>query len=187
MDKTIITPIIERLNNVIDSLIDDFKEYNLDEETIGFLVQNTRNFIEFSKVTLLNVIFGVLEKAGDKKYDFDDVIHETENLINKIFDSIDESLNRILPEEDEQECGHDHAHGHHHHHYHIDVDAVQEDIDKVISDLTALKKLLGEVTDMVLLTLRYQAEEINEKVFGNEFDKFKDNVKRFKEEYKMDN
>ena len=117
MDINTITPVITQFNNFIDSLIEDFKQYNLDEETLAFLVGKTRNFISFSELTLLNVIFGILDKLEAAGFDFNDEIQAAKNIINQIFENINNSLDIILPEEEEQE-GHVHDHGHHHHHHH---------------------------------------------------------------------
>ena len=182
MDINTVKPILTQFNNFIDSLIDDFKEYKLDEETIAFLVGKTRNFIEFSKITLLNVIMGLLRKINDAGYNMDDEIKVAEDMINGIFDDINDSLDKILPEDDQEQHVHDHGHHHHHHHHHIDVDAIQEDIDKIVANLKILKVLVGDIVNMIISALKYQAEEISEVVFKKEYDSFKDNLKNFKEE-----
>lgn len=176
-----ITPVINRFNNLIDSLIKDFKEYNLDEDTMGFLAEKTRNFIGFSELALFNVIFGVLDNLSDAKYKYDDEINETKKIINKIFENMNESLDTILAHEDEEE-EHCHDHDHEHHHYHIDVDEVQDDVNKIIDNLGILKKLIGGICDMILLTIKYHADEIKEEVFKKEYNNFKKNIADFNNE-----
>lgn len=178
MDNNMITQVITRFNNLIDSLIEDFSEYKLDEEKIVFLAEKTSNFIDFSKIALINVVFGVLNELESTEYNYDNEIQMAEKLINEIFENINKSLDHILPDEDEEE----HADDHSHHHHHVDVDAVQDDIDRIIVNLKELKNLLADVTGMVLLTLKYQAKEINEKVFQKEYAAFKQNIKNFKQE-----
>jgi hypothetical protein len=186
MDLNTITPVITQFNNFIDSLIEDFKQYNLDEETLAFLVGKTRNFIDFSQLTLLNVIFGILNKLEEAGYDFSDEIKEAKNIINQIFERINQSLDIILPEEEEEEHIHDHGHGHHHHHHHIDVESVQGDVEKVVANLKSLKKLIGEIVNIALSTLKYQANEINQTVFDKEYENFRDNMKNFKQEFEKE-
>lgn len=186
MDINTITPVITQFNNFIDSLIEDFKQYNLDEETLAFLVGKTRNFISFSELTLLNVIFGILDKLEAAGFDFNDEIQAAKNIINQIFENINNSLDIILPEEEEQE-GHVHDHGHHHHHHHhIEVEAIQEDVDKIIANLEVLKNLIGDIANRVLMTLKYQAKEIDETLFKKEYECFKDDMKNFTEEFEKE-
>lgn len=182
MDINTITPVITQFNNFIDSLIEDLGQYNLDEETLAFLVGKTRNFISFSELTLLNVIFGILNKLETATYDFNDEIEEAKNIINQIFENINKSLDVILPEDEEEEHIHDHGH-HHHHHHHIEVEAVQDDVDKIVANLKVLKKLIGDITNIIMTTLKYQAEELDEKIFNKEYENFKNDIKNFTEEF----
>lgn len=182
MQYDTITPVINRFNNLVDSLIEDFKEYNLDEETLIFLAEKTRNFIGFSELALFNVIFGVLENLNDVKYKFDEEVQESQKIIKKIFENMNKSLDTILAHEDEEEEEHFHDHNHEHHH-HVDVDEVQDDVNNIVDCLAILKKFIGGICDITILTLKYHADEIKEEVFKKEYEKFKKNIAEFKNEF----
>ena len=182
MQYDTITPLLNRFNNMVDSLIKDFKEYNLDGETIIFLAKKTKNFINFTDLALLNVIFAIFEKIDIARYNFDEEILEAKQIIGKIFEDMNESLNTIL-EHDHDEEEHDHGHDHDHEHHQIDVDEIQKDLKVIVDDLAILKKLLDGICDMLIVTLKYQAEEIKEEVFKKEYDNFKDNMAQFNDEF----
>lgn len=178
-----INTLIDRFNNFIDSLIDDYKEYNLDEETIIFLANKTRNFIGFSEITFMNVIFAALEKVNSVKFQFDDEIKKSKNMITKIFENMNESLNVILKDEDEEE--HDCCHGHEHeHHHHVNVDEIQDDVNIIIDNLVFLKKLMNDVCMMVLSSLMHENKNMNEEEFKKNYDNFKEKIKDYENEFK---
>ena len=185
MQFDMITPLIERFNNLIDSLIKDFEEYNLDGETIIFLAKKTKNFINFTELALLTVIFKILEKMSDVTYQFDEEIKEANQMIDKIFEELNKSVEKILEQDNEEEHDHHHhGHGHHHHEHHdIDVDILQEPVEKIKEYLDFLKKLMGNIGDMVIKVLKYQNKEIIEEEFKGEYNSFKENMKKFKEEF----
>ncbi|RAP52425.1 MAG: hypothetical protein BZ138_03130 [Methanosphaera sp. rholeuAM270] len=184
MEHESITILINRFNNVIDSLIDDFKKYNLDEEAIIFITKKTRNFVGFTNLALLNVIFKVLEDV-DLRYTFDDEIKLLDEIIDNIFDNINESLDVILPDEDEEEHGHSHGHSHdhNHEHHHIDVDAVQGDITNIRENLIFLKKIVLDLGQMVISVLKFQSKNIKEDQFREDYCDFKSNIKEYKQEF----
>lgn len=181
MQYDTLTPLITRLNDFLDSLIRDFKEYKLDEETIVFLSEKTRNFINFTELSLFNVVLKVLENIGNVKYAFDDEIKLINKMIEKIFEKLNESLSNILVHEDEEE--HVHGHDHNHVHYHVDVENVQKDIDKIIEYLVFLKKILGSLGNVILSLLKYQNKEISEEEFNKEYTTFKENINNYKNEF----
>lgn len=182
MQSDIFTPIIAKFNDLIDSLIKDYEEFNLDEDTLGFLATKTRNFISFNKLTLNNVIFATLETLEVKGYDFNNIANESKEFMNSIFDKINESVDNILHEDDNQEHHHDHGHDHHQHHYHIHIDEVQDDIDKIKEYLVLLKKLIGYVGDIIISSLKYKANDMTEDEFSNKYAKFKENLENLKTE-----
>ena len=112
MQSDVFTPIINKFNDLIDSLIKDYEEFNLDKDTLGFLATKTRNFINFNKLTLNNVIFATLEKFEVDGYDFNSIASESKEFMNSIFDKMAESVDNILHEDDNQEHHHDHGHDH---------------------------------------------------------------------------
>lgn len=181
MQYDTLTPLITRLNDFLDSLIRDFKEYKLDEETIVFLSEKTRNFINFTELSLFNVVLKVLGNIDDVKYAFDDEIKLINKMIEKIFEKLNESLSNILVHEDEEE--HVHGHDHNHVHYHVDVENVQKDIDKIIEYLVFLKKILGSLGNVILSLLKYQNKEISEEEFNKEYTTFKENINNYKNEF----
>lgn len=183
MQYDTLTPLITRFTNLIDSLIKDFKDYKLDEETVIMLAKKTRNFISFTELALLNVIFKVLEKMGEYKFVNDVQINEIKNIVESVFDKMNQSLDNILQhDEEEEEHVHDHGHDHEHHH-HIDIEGVQKDIDKIVEYLVFLKKLLLDVGQMAISLLKYQGKEINEDEFKKEYNQFKENMDSYKSEF----
>ncbi len=183
MQYDTLTPLITRFTNLIDSLINDFKNYKLDEETVIMLAKKTRNFISFTELALLNVIFKVLEKMGEYQFVNDDQISDIKKMVESIFDKMNQSLDTILQHDDEEE-EHVHDHGHdHEHHHHIDIESVQKDIDKIVEYLVFLKKILLDVGQMAISLLKYQGKEINEEEFKKEYTQFKDNMDSYKSEF----
>ena len=98
MQYDTLTPLITRLNDFLDSLIRDFKEYKLDEETIVFLSEKTRNFINFTELSLFNVVLKILENIDNVKYAFDDEIKLINKMIEKIFEKLNELMRKIRDE-----------------------------------------------------------------------------------------
>lgn len=183
MQDDTLTPLITRFTNLIDALIKDFKDFNLDEETVIMLANKTRNFINFTELALLNVIFNILEKMGEYKFINDDQIKDITKMVETIFEKMNQSLDTILEHEDEEEEHvHDHDHNHEHH-FHIDIDAVQKDIDKIVEYLVFLRKLIVDVGQMAIALLKYQKKEISEDEFKNEYNLFKENMNSYKEEF----
>ena len=182
MQYDTITPLLTRFNNLVDSLINDFKEYSLDEDTLVMISKKTRNFITFTELALLNVNFAILEKMNDVKYNFNEQINQTKEMVELIFKQMNESLDKILEHEDEEEHNHGHDHGHEHHH-HVDVENVQEDIDKITECLIFLKKLLGEIGKMVISVVKYQKKEISEEEFNDIYNEFKENINKYRDEF----
>ena len=64
--------------------------------------------------------------------------------------------------------------------------SVQGDVEKVVANLKSLKKLIGEIVNIALSTLKYQANEINQTVFDKEYENFRDNMKNFKQEFEKE-
>ncbi len=183
MQDDTLTPLITRFTNLIDALIKDFKDFNLDEETVIMLANKTRNFINFTELALLNVIFNILEKMGEYKFINDDQIKDITKMVETIFEKMNQSLDTILEHEDEEEEHvHDHDHNHEHH-FHIDIDAVQKDIDKIVEYLVFLRRLIVDVGQMAIALLKYQKKEISEDEFKNEYNLFKENMNSYKEEF----
>ncbi len=182
MQYDALTPLLTRFNNLVDSLIKDFKDYKLDEETVIFLAKKTRNFISFTEAALLDVIFKVLENMGDVKYVFDDEIKIVQSIIEKIFAKINESLDTILEHDHDETEEHVHEHDHEHEH-HIDIENVQKDIDKIIDYLTFLKKVLDDVGKIVISLLKYKNKDISEDDFDKEYNIFKEKIDNYKNEF----
>lgn len=183
MQYDTLKPLITRFTNLIDALINDFKEYKLDEETVIMLAKKTRNFLNFTELALLNVIFAVMKKMGKYNFVKDDQIADIKSMVEAIFERMNQSLDKIL-EHDHEEEEHLHEEGHEHEHeHHIDVDAVQGDIDKIVEYLVFLKKLLGDVGQMAISLLKYQGKEMDEKEFKNEYDIFKEKIDSYKNEF----
>jgi hypothetical protein len=180
MQSDVFTPIINKFNDLIDSLIKDYEEFNLDKDTLGFLATKTRNFINFNKLTLNNVIFATLEKFEVDGYDFNSIASESKEFMNSIFDKMAESVDNILHEDDNQEHHHDHGHDHHQHHYHIHIDEVQDDIDKIKEYLKILKELINYVAVILISSLKYKANAMSKEEFDKEFTKFKENLDNLK-------
>lgn len=181
MQYDTLTPLITRFTNLIDSLIKDFKDYKLDEETVIMLAKKTRNFISFTQLALLNVIFKILEKLGEYNFVTDDQTKDIKNMVESIFDKMNQSLDKIL-EHDHEEEEHVHDHDHEHHH-HVDIEGIQKDIDKIVEYLTFLKKLLVDVGQMAISLLKFQGKEINEDEFKKEYNQFKENMDAYKNEF----
>lgn len=183
MQYDTLTPLITRLNDFLDSLIKDFKEYKLDEETIVFLSEKTKNFINFTELSLFNVVLKVLGNLGDAKYVFDDEIKMINNMVENIFERLNESFSTILVPEDEEGHAHGHDHDHNHVHYHVDVENVQKDIDKIVDYLVFLKKILADLGNVIISLLKYQNKEISEEEFNKEYTTFKENINNYKNEF----
>jgi len=184
MEDNLINSMFNRFNNLIDSLIEDFNQYNFDEETVVFLAEKTKNFIGFSKFALFNVIFGALKTLNNLKDDFHVDVTSIENILNKLFENINESLDNILPEDEEEEPLGCHCHGHNHeHHHHVDVENIQDDIEKIKANLVMIKKLIDDIAVIVISSLKYQANEINDEIFKKEIDNFKSNFNDFKKDF----
>ena len=183
MQYDTLTPLITRLNDFLDSLIKDFKEYKLDEETIIFLSEKTRNFINFTELSLFNVVLKVLGSMDDAKYVFDEEVKIINKIVVKIFDKLNEALGNILVEEEGEEHVHDHDHDHEHKHYHIDIENVQKDIDKIIEYLTFLKNVLSDLGKFIISLLRYQNKEITEEDFNKEYTLFKERINSYNNEF----
>lgn len=185
MQYETITPLLNRFNDLVDSLINDFKEYNLDEDTLVMISKKTRNFITFTELALINVNFTILETINDIKYNFNDEINQSKEMVENIFKQMNESLDKILEHEDEEEeHNHGHDHGHEHHH-HVDIDDVQDDINIITECLIFLKKLLGEIGNMVISVVRYQTDEISEEQFNTLYNEFKENISKYKDEFEQ--
>ena len=184
MQYDTVTPLIGRFNDLIDSLIKDFKEYKFSEKTLIYLANKTKSSINFTEVALMNVFIKVLENMGDARYVFDDEIKIITKMVDKIFEKINESLDVILEEDHEEGEEHVHEHGHDHDHEHnIDIESVQKDIDKILECLTFLKKILGDVGKIVISLLKYRNKEITEEEFNKEYTTFKENIETYKNEF----
>lgn len=182
MQYDTITPLITRFNNVVDSLTEDFKDKNLDAETVIFLAKKTRNFIGFTELALLNVIFAILDKMNNTNYKFDSEISDAKLIINNIFENMNKALDTILAHDhDEEEYLHGHNHNHEHH-YDFDVDEIRGDINQILENLASLKKIIGDIAEIVISTIKYEADEIKEDVFKKEYANFKENIERLKKE-----
>lgn len=181
MQNSMIKQLFTRADDLIDSLIEDFGEFNNNENVLGFLAEKTMNFINFSQTTFSMVIFGFLDKISDTKYNFDEEISKSKELINKIFENIKEILGHILQHEEDEEDG-DCEHDHEHHHHHIDMDSVQEDIDKVVEYLVLLKGILSTIENFVLTSLKYESDKITEGEFKKAYNTFKENINKYYEE-----
>ncbi len=178
-----INQLITRFNDVIDSLIKDFSEFNLDEDALAFLAKKIRNFITFNELSLTNILFAVLKNVNDVAYDYEDKINETKEMIKVIFEKLNKAVDHIL-EHDDEEHSHGHDHDHSHHHIHVDVDEVQDDIDLIVKSLKFLKKLFDNLFNIVLATLKYQANTIEKQLYDNEYNKFNENIENLKSEFK---
>ena len=187
MQEDMIIPLIDRFNNLIDSLINDFKEFKLDEEGILFLSKKTQNFIDTAELTLLNIIFKIFEKIDDVKYNFDDDIKISKGIIKKIFEDMNNSLNNILEHDHDEHHDHGHEHGHHDHKHHMDIDIkdVQKDIDNINEKLVFLKNLVDDISKILLLSLQYQNNSIDESEFSAEYSSFKEKMKKYCKEFDM--
>lgn len=172
MNLDMITPLIGKFDDLINSLIDDFKEFNFDENALVFIAKKTRNFITFNELTLSNILFSILEKIDDTEYSFDDEISKSKDIINSIYDNINASLDKIL-EHDEEE------HEHEHHHHHIDVDSLQDDVKDIVSNLELLKEFFSRICDITVSVVKYQTNGISEDAFKDKYDDFKEYVKNF--------
>jgi ABC-type nickel/cobalt efflux system permease component RcnA len=181
MQYDIIKPLIDNFNNLIDSLIKDLEEFKLHEEAVAFLAKRTRNFINSTQSTFLDIIFKVLEKTNDTNYNFDDEINISKEIIKKIFEDINSALNNILAHE-EEEHDHDHDHGHEHHH-HVDVENVQDDLNLIREKLVILKEIIGDICNIIVLSLKYHNNTIDESKFNTEYNTFKEKVKSYKDEF----
>ena len=138
MENNMINELFVQFNSLVDSLIEDFKEFNQNEEVLVFLAGKTKNFLDFTELTFLNVIFKFLSTLDTVNEGFSKEIGQSEELIKQIFDNIRGILDRIVIEDEEEEHGHSHGCGHshgHEHHHHINMDGVQEDLDKIVDDL----------------------------------------------------
>lgn len=142
MQNNMITPLIKEYNNMIDSLTDDFKKYNKDEETLAFIIQRTENFIDSTRLALNQIIIPVLEKDKDKNYEKE--IKELKIESDDIFKKMEEITSNTLIHEEEEE--HIHDHHHHHHHLNMDIEEVQDEIQQLTNYLMQLKELLQNIS-----------------------------------------
>lgn len=183
MQEDMVNQLIKKFNDMVDSLIADFREYNLDEDTLAFLAKKTRNFITFNEITLSNIIFGLLEKVNNAKYNYDDEIKQAKEMIRKIYETINRDIDHILEHEDEEEHSHGHDHDHSHHHIHIDVDEVQGDIDEIIKSLDFLKKIFVDIFDIVQSSLKYEIGHLGDDEYAIKNERFKANIKGLYDEF----
>lgn len=186
MENNMINELFVQFNSLVDSLIEDFKEFNQNEEVLVFLAGKTKNFLDFTELTFLNVIFKFLSTLDTVNEGFSKEIEQSEELIKQIFDNIRGILDRIVIEDEEEEHGHSHGCGHshgHEHHHHINMDGVQEDLDKIVDDLVFLKKLVATIGDIVFSSLKYKADEISQIEYEEEYERFKDKIRKYCDEF----
>lgn len=183
MQNEMINQLITKFNDVVDSLIKDFNEFNLDEDTLVDIAKKTRNFIIFNELTLSNIMFAVLEKINVAKYNFDYEITQVKEMIRQLFERLNKDIDHILEHDDEEEHAHGHDHSHTHHHVHVDIDEVQDDIQEIIKCLEFLKKVFADLFDIVLASLKYQVGTLEDEEYTIEYNKFKENVKKLEEEF----
>ena len=186
MENNMINELFVQFNSLVDSLIEDFKEFNQNEEVLVFLAGKTKNFLDFTELTFLNVIFKFLSTLDTVNEGFSKEIEQSEELIKQIFDNIRGILDRIVIEDEEEEHGHSHGCGHshgHEHHHHINMDGVQEDLDKIVDDLVFLKKLVATIGDIVFSSLKYKADEISQIEYEEEYKRFKDKIRKYCDEF----
>lgn len=182
MQEEMINQLINKFNDVIDSLINDFKEFNQNEDILAEISKKTRNFVSFTELSLSNVMFAVLTKLKENDYGLDEEITQLKEMIGQIFEKINKALDHILEHDDEDEHAHGHDHSHHHH-VHIDIDEVQEDIQEIIIALQFLKKIFKEIFIIVLSSLKYEVGSIEESIYQMEYNKFRENVKNLGQEF----
>lgn len=182
MQEEMINQLINKFNDVIDSLINDFKEFNQNEDILAEISKKTRNFVSFTELSLSNVMFAVLAKLKENDYGLDEEITQLKEMIGQIFEKINKALDHILEHDDEDEHAHGHDHSHHHH-VHIDIDEVQEDIQEIIIALQFLKKIFKEIFIIVLSSLKYEVGSIEESIYQMEYNKFRENVKNLGQEF----
>ena len=186
MENNMINELFVQFNDLVDSLIKDFKEFNQNEEVLVFLAGKTKNFLDFTELTFLNVIFKFLSQIDTVNKEFSKEIEQSEELIRRVFENIRSILERIVIEDEEEEHGHSHGCGHSHgleHHQHIDMDGVQEDLEKIVDDLVFLKKLVATIGDIVFSSLKYKADEISQIEYEEEYERFKDKIMKYYDEF----
>lgn len=183
MQEEMINQLIGRFNDVVDSLINDFKQFNLDEDTLAEISKKTRNFITFNQLSLSNIMFAVLEKIDSTQYNLNDEINKSKEMIRQLFETLNGCLDHILEHADEEEHSHGHDHDHSHHHVHVDIDEVQDDIKEIIKCLEFLKKLFGNIFSIALSSLRYMAGNLDEESYTTEYNSFKQNIQLLEQDF----
>lgn len=151
-----LTRLLKRFNYLSDKLINDFQRYDLDEDSFVFLAGKTRNFMSFTHKILLKVLFIFLNKFSSVKYKFNEEIIDIDKMFSIIFESMNDSLNEILDEKADRNQ--------------------KENIDKIISSLKFLKKLMEDISAIVISILKFESENIDEEEFRKKYRNFKLNI-----------
>lgn len=183
MQTDMVTTLLNKFNDMIDSLLDDYSQFRDDEQTLAFLAKRTRNFISSTNLALNNIVFTLIEKMNNEDYDISDEIQASKQMINHIFEQMTESVNHILEHEnDEEEEEHVHDHNHEHH-VHVDVEGVQDDIDKLQKYLKILKKIFISLISIIISFIKYQTNETEEKDFIEDYANFKEDINSYINEF----
>lgn len=175
MQSDMITSLLKEFDDMIDSLLNDFKKFNADEDALAFIAKRTRSFIASTDLALNNIIFKVLEKMEDDKFDFNKQINESKAIVKVIFEKINQWIDHILEHEQEEE-EHIHGHDHHHHHIHIDLDEVQDDINSISDYLQQLKLLFNSIIEMLISSARYHNNDISDDDYQKANQRFKQEI-----------
>ncbi|RAP44556.1 MAG: hypothetical protein BZ135_07915 [Methanosphaera sp. rholeuAM6] len=158
-----IKAIFIKFNKYADFLIKAFTKNNLDEHSIILLAKLTKRFMSFTHKTILQIIFKILEKSSDVKYNFDENVLDTNIMIDNIFEAINNSLNNLLKN---------------------NLSKNQEgEVKDIVTDLEFVKKLVGNLIEMALSVLKFESDIIREDEFKDNYKKFKTNMENNKNEF----
>lgn len=154
---------IKKFNRLVDKLIGYFSINNLDEDAIVILAKITRHFMTFTHVLVLNILFKVLDKFSNAKYNFDTYILDTNKMTDEIYKKMEDSLNNLLSNKSDKNK--------------------ENDKTEIIKDLNFLKTLINHLASMILSILKFEAKNIDDDDLKEDYQQFKVNMEKDKDEF----